>query len=266
MSGALALVLTALAATSVGLPEPAVHLDTRRVPISLSFSGQQVFLSAQLPPECDSALAIMEGPPAGFVRLMRKGRLVVFWMGVRQYKLAHLPELYLVDLHCPLCNGMGECPHQAEMAALSKALKDAGLAIGPEAIASRARLEVLGGHAEPGEAETVAKGYWQLQESRGVYGLRGNAIRISPDRLLYHVFNLGTKAPEGKYRISTYFLRGRTLVAMTRNDLFVRQSGLVSWLSRLAERHALVYGAFTVLIALSAGLLAGVVFKRGAKH
>jgi hypothetical protein len=241
-------------------------MDTRRVPISLSFSGQQVFLSAQLPAGCDSALAVMEGPPKASVRLMRKGRLVLFWMGVRQYKLTHVPELYLVDLHCPICNGMGECEHASEAVALSKALEDSGLRIGPKAIAARATVEVLGGESEAGEARSVTQGYWELQKGRGVYGVRGNAIRISRNGLLYHVFNLPTQAPEGKYRISTYFLQDRALIAVATNELFVRQSGLVSWLSRLAERHAVAYGAFTVLIALSAGLLAGVLFKRGAKH
>ncbi len=259
------LALTLLAPMAAGSPAPVVRMDARRVPISLSFSGQHVFLSARLPPGADGALAVMEGPPRGSVRLMRKGRLVLFWLGVRQYELSHLPEIYLVDLHCPVCNGMGECPHSTADG-LSAALAASGLRIGPEALAARAGVQVLGGQPVAGEARTVIQGYWELQESRGVYGVRGNAIRIGRDGLLYHVFRLPTQAPEGKYHISTYFLRDHALVAMARNDLFVRQSGLVSWLSRLAERHAVTYGAFTVLIALLAGLLAGVVFKRGAKH
>ena len=78
--------------------------------------------------------------------------------------------------------------------------------------------------------------------------------------------DLPAEAPEGKYSILTHFLRDDTLVAVTRNDLFVRQSGLIAWLSRLAERHAMTYGGFTVAIALLAGFLAGSLFKGGAKH
>ena len=80
------------------------------------------------------------------------------------------------------------------------------------------------------------------------------------------MFRLPTEAPEGKYQITTHFMKNGTLVAVARNDLFVRQSGLINWLSRLAERHAMTYGAFTVAIALAAGFLAGAIFKRGGKH
>ena len=112
----------------------------------------------------------------------------------------------------------------------------------------------------------MVEGFWKLQESHGLYGLHDNAIRVTEDGMLYHVFDLPAEAPEGKYRILTHFLRDDTLVAVARNDLFVRQSGLIAWLSRLAERHAMTYGGFTVAIALLAGFLAGSLFKRGGKH
>jgi hypothetical protein len=225
-----------------------------------------VFLSGQLPAGADGAFVVMEGPSAGPARLMRKGRVVLFWMGVRQYELAHAPGLYLVNLHCPVCNGQGRCAHEDDFDALQEALRDSGVRIGVAAIAARSSVEVLAGDPETGEEETVVEGFWKLQESRGLYGLKHNAIRISSGGLLYHTFDLPTEAPEGKYRITTHFLRGNTLMAVARNDLFVRQSGLVNWLSRLAERHAMAYGIFTVAIALGAGFLAGTVFKRGAKH
>jgi hypothetical protein len=263
----LAPVLALLAAAGAdNLPEPETRVATRRVAISFSFTGHQVFLSGQLPSGADGAFAVMEGPSAGPARLMRKGRVVLFWMGVRQYELAHAPGLYLVNLHCPVCNGQGQCSHDGALDALRESLLDSGVRIGADAIAARSAVEVLGDAPEAGEQEQVAEGFWKLQESRGLYGVRHNAIRISSEGLLYHTFDLPTEAPEGKYRITTHFLRGNTLMAVARNDLFVRQSGLVNWLSRLSERHAMAYGVFTVAIALAAGFLAGTVFKRGAKH
>ena len=122
------------------------------------------------------------------------------------------------------------------------------------------------GDIEENEHAEVVEGFWELQDNHGLYGLNENAIRVTEDGMLYHVFNLPAEAPEGKYRILTHFLRDDTLVAVTRNDLFVRQSGLIAWLSRLAERHAMTYGGFTVAIALLAGFLAGSLFKGGAKH
>lgn len=258
--------LTALAVSPQVVPENATRVGTRRVPISYSFSGQQVFLYGQLPPGADGVFAVMEGPSLGDVRLMRKGRVVLFWMGVRQYELAHAPGLYLVNLYCPICNGQGACPHTTDVQRLNGTLGPAADPIGPDAIFSRTRLNVLGGEPEEDEHAQVVDGFWTLQQSRGLYGLRDNAIRLADGGLLYHVFDLPAEAPEGKYRILTHFLRGDTLVAVARNDLFVRQSGVIAWLSRLAERHAFTYGGFTVAIALLAGFLAGSLFRGGAKH
>jgi hypothetical protein len=209
----------------------------------------------------------MQGPGRGAVRLMEKGRVVIFWMGIRQYSLAHVPGLYLVNMHCPTCNGVGVCEHAPDLEALNESLGTSSEPIGRSAIRARAVLHTLEGEeASPEELETVVEGYWELQEGRGLYGVKQNAIRITADGTLYHVFSLPTEAPEGKYQITTHFLKNGTLVAVARNDLFVRQSGLINWLSRLAERHAMTYGAFTVAIALAAGFLAGTIFKRGAKH
>jgi hypothetical protein len=266
MSGALAIVLTILGAAPQVIPDTAARVATRRVPISYSFSGHQVFLYGQLPPGSNGVFAVMEGPPAGEIRLMQRGRVVLFWMGVRQYELAHAPGLYLVNLHCPLCNGQGVCPHAADLEAVNRALGSAAEPVGPEAIRAKTTLTVLNGEPREGEDREVIEGFWKLQESHGLYGLNPNAIRVTKDGVLYHVFDLPAEAPEGKYRILTHFLRDDTLVAVARNDLFVRQSGGIAWLSRLAERHALTYGGFTVAIALLAGFLAGSLFKGGAKH
>jgi hypothetical protein len=252
MSGRLATaacVLSLLAAAPPAAPQGSTSVATRRVPISSSFSGHQVFL-----------------PGSGSTRLMRKGKVVLFWMGVRQYELAHAPGLYLVNLYCPICNGQGVCSHPPNVETLNRAVGTAADPIGPDAIYARTSLVVLGGEPEPDEHARVVDGFWKLQERRGLYGLHPNAIRIAEDGILYHVFDLPTEAPEGKYRILTHFLRDDTLVAVARNDLFVRQSGIIAWLSRLAERHALTYGGFTVAIALLAGFLAGSLFRGGAKH
>lgn len=248
------------------LPGTTTRMGTRRIPISATFSGGRVLLWGQLPPGSDTAFAVMEGPRLGAVRLMQKGRVLLFWMGVRQYELVHPPGLYLVNLHCPICNGIRPCEHAMDLAALNLRLGSSAERVGPEAILARTRLEVLGGQPERDEHARVVEGFWKLQQSRGLYGVRRNAIRITGDGTLYHVFELPTAAPEGKYQILTHFLDGNTLVAVVRSDLFVRQSGIVNWLSRLAERQALTYGAFTVAIALLSGFLAGSLFKKGARH
>ena len=60
MPGTLAIVLVLLGALPQAVPESSTRVATRRVPISYSFSGHQVFLYGQLPPGCNGWTSISE--------------------------------------------------------------------------------------------------------------------------------------------------------------------------------------------------------------
>ncbi len=260
------LILLAALPTEAQDSPPSARVQTRRVTISLTFSGQHVFLYGRVLPGSEQVLAVMEGPSAGAVRLMEKGRVALFWLGVRQYRLTGVPGVYLANASAAACNGASPCPPSVARIAWDKSAAAANLAVGPEALRARANLESLSGELAPGEADRILDGYWRLQSGRGLYETRHNAIRISRDGSFYHFFAIPTQAPEGKYRITTYFLAEDRLLGVAENELFVRQSGFVAWLSRLAERQALAYGASAVLIAVTAGWLAGTIFRRGGGH
>lgn len=261
-------VLAVLTSLSVNAQQHTVTSGAgdRRVSVTLTFSGQELFLHGQTPPGTRSVVAVMEGPGAGGVRLMEKGRVALFWMGVRQYRLIGVPGLYLVDASCPECNGMRACPHGSEVEAANKLFAPLGFVVGKDDISARAELEGLSGALAAGEVARIVDGYWTLQADRGLYGVHQNTIRINPEGKFYHRLTLPTEAPEGRYSVTTYFLAADRLVATETSELFVRKSGLVAWLSRLAERRAFLYGILCVGIAIAAGWLAGTLFKRGGGH
>jgi hypothetical protein len=208
----------------------------------------------------------MEGPSAGTVRLMEKGRVGPFWLGVRQYKLTGAPAVYLVNACSQSCGGLVDRAPKPELAAWNPSLASYGLRVGLDVIRAGSQLESLSGTLAQGEAERVLDGYWRLQADRGLYSVRPNAIRISRDGAFYHTFALPPEASEGKYRISSYFFAKDRLLGTAENVLFVRKSGFMAWLTRLAERQALTYGTLTLGIALGAGWLAGTIFKRRGGH
>lgn len=59
-----------------------------------------------------------------------------------------------------------------------------------------------------------------------------------------------------------WVLQEEQVIGVVTNDLFVRKTGVVEWLSRLAERRPAVYGAMCFLIAVAAGWTAGTLFGR----
>jgi hypothetical protein len=258
------LLLAAVEATPApALPPPHAEIDPRRVEISATFLGRDLFLYGQAQAGTSCVLAVMEGPPMDGVRLMEKGRVALFWLGVRQYRLSGVPGVYLVNVGCPTCNGLAECAHAGVLESCNRLLLPRGIVVGPEGIAARARVSSLSGPLRPGEVERVVQGFWALQTKRSLYDVRTNAIRLNAQGAFYHSFSLPAGAPDGKYQVTTYFLGGDRLLGTKTNEVFVRKTGMVESLSRLADRRPVVYGALTVFIAVAAGWLAGTMFKRG---
>ncbi len=243
-----------------------IQVDVRRVRISLGFAGQQVFLFGQAPPGTERVVVVLEAPPCGPVRLMEKGRVGPFWLGVRQFRVEEVPGLYQTYLSCPEGNVLRPCAEREPLERVNRALQAEGRVVGPEAIALEARVEVLSEETAPVENRKVLAGLWALQERRGLYGVHPNRVRLNREGRYSCTCRLPAAAPEGKYSATVYFLSGSRLLGAAEKDLFVRRSGLVAWLSRLARHHAALYGGITVLIALGAGWLAGAIFRRETRH
>jgi hypothetical protein len=265
------LALALVAALSATPPAPAppatgARIEVRRVEVSYTFSGRDLFLYGRTPAGTRHVVVVMEGPPAGPVRLMEKGRVVVFWLGVRQYRLTGAPGLYLVNVSCPICNGFEPCHHTGALEAVNRLLAPLGLLAGPEEVAARTRLESLSSPLRKGEEEGVLAGFWDLQTKRGLYGVRTNGIRLNAEGDFYHSFRLPASAPDGLYSVTTYLIGEDRVLGVETNELFLRKTGMVDWLSGLADRRPLLYGAFTVLIAVASGWIAGTLFGRGGGH
>ena len=262
------LILTLCGALPLGAQEgsPLLRVDVRRVRISLGFAGQQIFIFGQVPGGTTRVVSVMEAPPGRPVRLMRKGRVGPFWFGVRQYAVAGLPTLYLVNMSCPGGNVLKPCPVPDLLSQVNHVLEKEGVTVGPKTIVRMAKVKVLKGSDSQEAMDQLFEGFWRLEASRGLYGVNDNGIHLTKDGKYFYRAIIPAHAPEAKYTITTYFLDSERLIDAARVELFVSRSGLVAWLARLAERQASLYGAITVFIALAAGLFVGTIFRRHGGH
>ncbi len=243
-----------------------LHVAVRRVHISAGFSGEEVFIYGRVPAGTERVVSVISSPTTATVRLMEKGRVGPFWLGVHQYAVHRVPRLYLVSLSCPQGNVLYPCPESDALAAVNPALARIGEIVGLRELEERAEVDVLRGKAGRQEVLRLLRGFWKLQASRGLYAVNTNRIRLNDDSMYYYQAVLPAEAPEGRYEISAFFLAGDGVIGTASTELFVGRSGMVAWLSRLAERRALLYGLITIGIALAAGWLAGTVFRKRTNH
>ena len=101
----------------------------------------------------------------------------------------------------------------------------------------------------------VEKKLYQNEEAVTIAGGQFKA------RLLHPV-----DAPLGEYRVFCYAVKDGKAQLLVEEGFSVKSSGLADWLYRQANMNAVVYGILAALMAIGAGLLVGIIFKKGGGH
>ncbi len=73
-------------------------------------------------------------------------------------------------------------------------------------------------------------------------------------------------APMGEYTAFCYFVQEGRARLVWQEKFVVKSGGLAEWLSHQARANSAIYGVLAALIAVGAGMLVGVIFRKGAGH
>ena len=220
------------------------------IKVDVRFHSERIYFFGTVPdPEADVVVKLVpvKSPP---IKLMRKGKVVLFWMGVKQFEIQKLPFLYKLHSSRPLKDVVA--PETARKYRLGyKTLKD------------DMKLKLIKGVEAPDDRDVMFDGFVDLKEKFNLYRVAENRIRISKGRLFEHYFTFPDKAKEGDYLVESYAVKDGKVIAVSRDKITVQKVGVTAWLYRTAQENGLLYGILAVVIALGAGLLVGVFFKGG---
>jgi len=87
-------------------------------------------------------------------------------------------------------------------------------------------------------------------------------IKIIRDLLFRSTIPFPANVPTGDYEVTVYLFKNGKPVSQQTTSLPVRKVGLEAGLYNFAHEHAPWYGAIAIALALMAGWLAGVIFRR----
>lgn len=199
-------------------------------------AGQEVILRC-LGPEKDA-------------RLRRKGRVWGFWMNVGDVVFERVPTLCLFMSAAGPAGGGKAGKQEFELGCRALAAEGAR--------SSRKEID-----------ESLFSQFIKLKESEGLYSEKAGKIAAAGlaqngKMSVRAVFRLPAKAAPATYTIELFGRgeRGGRFVLLGKRPLVVIKSGASALLTRLLERHPLVYGCLAVLLACAAGLSVGFVFGK----
>lgn len=218
--------------------------------IGVRYSGERIYFFGTLPdPKADLVVKLIP-KGASPLKVARKGKVLLFWMSVKQYEITGMPQIYKVHTSGPL--------EEILTSELEKQLK-----IGYETLKEGMGMTLLRGESSPDDRDMLFEGFLNLKQRQDLYRIRENTIRISKGRLFEHSFNFPDKAREGEYVIESYAVKDGKVIGSSKDVIKIEKIGLTAWLYRKSQHNGVFYGIMAVVIALGAGLLVGIIFKGG---
>jgi uncharacterized protein (TIGR02186 family) len=242
-----------LAATGVRAERLTIAVSTPAVQITSNFSGvavtvfgvieggsDQVFLEGGY----DAAVTVT-GPPQTVVE-RRKDRVFGIWANQAAEKLIAAPSFYALDSSKP-------------PTALAPKAVLARLAIGFDNLPLSTGAGGENGLAPP--AAEFRDAFIRLQTQAGLF-TEGTGLQFIGDTIFRSNTFLPANIPEGKYTVLAYLFSGQSLVAAAESSFTVSKIGLEQTVASFAAGQPLIYGVLCVALAIFAGWLGGVIFRR----
>lgn len=224
------------------------------IEIGLSYGGERLELFGTLGETQADAVIVKITSPAETIKLNQKGRVGPFWMSVKQHTVDNVPFMYHINA-------------SDKIESLLSADQRLSLGIGFESIRKGMKIETTKGTADPADEQTIFDGLMQLKKDQDLYLVNDeNRVSIKQGRLFKHGVDFPSASKEGKYLVETFVFRQGNLVGRAIDTISIRKVGLGANIVRWSNDYPKTYGLCAVVIALSAGLLVGFVFRKGGHH
>ena len=232
----------------LGVPAPAssqsivTDLSTREVAISTGFTGAELLLFGATEGFGDIVVTVV-GPRRDEI-IRRKERVAGIWVNGTSVTFQNAPAYYRTAASKPL----------SEIAAPEVLEK---LQIG----SSRIDLSTRSSRG----AETILEfrdAFIRSKKRQALYSEDISDIKITRGRLFRSTIPFPVNVPIGTYEVTVHLFKDGRLVSSEKTPLTVQKVGLEAKIYDFAHDHAAWYGLIAIAIALVAGWLAGVIFRR----
>lgn len=216
-------------------------LSSREVAITTGFAGTGLLLFGAVDGEGD-IIVVVRGPKRREI-VRRKERVAGVWITGRSVAFDDVPAFYFLASTRPLDD-------IASAAVLA-----------PRRIGTDNLRIVPVSRADAGRTE-FRRALLRNKARSGLYGENQGGVEVIGGRLFRTDVFFPANVPTGDYRAEVYLLRDGVIISSETTPLVVHKVGLEADIFQFAHRQSTLYGIIAIAIALGAGWLAGVVFRR----
>ena len=239
----LALILL-LPAGRAAAQELVADLSSHLVAITAGFTGTEVLLFGAIEGEGD-VVVVVTGPTQEVI-VRRKDKLLGIWLNARSVGFTGVPSFYATASSRPL----GEIANEAVRARL-------------EIGTANLRLPLSGGQSvAPADEADFRAALIRRKQARGLYPATVGQVGFVGRTLFRTRLFLPSNVPTGNYTVTVYLIREQEVVSAQTTPLLVSKAGFGADVYEFAHNQSAAYGAIAVIIAVMAGWLASLIFRK----
>lgn len=239
----LALILL-LPAGRASAQELVADLSNHLVAITAGFTGTEVLLFGAIEGEGDVVVSVT-GPTQDVI-VRRKDKLLGIWLNAQSIGFSGVPSFYAIASSRPL----DEIANEAVRARL-------------EIGTGNLRLPLAEGQSvTPADETDFRTALIRRKQARGLYPPTVGQVGFVGRTLFRTRLFLPSNVPTGNYTVTVYLIREQEVVSAQTTPLLVSKAGFGADVYEFAYNHSAAYGAIAVIIAVMAGWLASLIFRK----
>jgi len=237
----LGMALAAAPARSQGL---VADLSEHLIAITTAFVGANVVLFGTSDGSADIVITVVGPREDQIVR--RKDRVAGIWVNRESLEFARVPSYYAVASSAPL-----------DEIARPEVLARHELGV------EHVRLEPLDpSGVEPSRIDAFRDALVRNKQRQRLYSSAPPPVSFLGPRLFRTTLNFPANVPPGIYQVQVFELEDGYVKDAQRSALVISKVGLEADVFDFAQQRAPLYGLLAIVMAVSLGWLAGVIFRR----
>jgi len=223
----------------------AADVSDRLIAITTAFVGGEVVVFGAIEEKEGDIVITMQGPKQSQM-VRRKSRVAGIWVNRDRVAFDNVPSFFAIAVTRPL----------DEIA--SAAVRNQ-FSLGVDHLPIN-----LGDHADYSfdERREFAAALIRNKQKAGLYTEEPGKVTFPGAKLFRTTFSFPATVPPGHYQIEVFKLKDGQVVGAQQSSLQISKVGLEADVFDFAKQRSALYGIMAIVIAVSAGWLAGVVFRR----
>tara|TARA_A100001011_G_scaffold399240_1_gene506930 strand:- start:105 stop:884 length:780 start_codon:yes stop_codon:yes gene_type:complete len=101
-----------------------------------------------------------------------------------------------------------------------------------------------------------------VEKNKKQYNENNTPITLLENTLFSNEIDFPTNLQEGNYKVKIHLIRFQKVLATKQDIIYVKKIGLQNWINFLAFQKPQLYGIMSILIAISFGFVASLVFRK----